>query len=247
MSNNQILTQQLNEDKTLAAAVNRAVESRLMDTDGMIPAIVVAYDRKSNIATVKPAIHIVRTDGVTKARNPLTKISVLSLGGGNFMINFPVSAGDLGWIVAGDRDISLYKDALAEQPPNSSRIRNFADGLFIPDVMRKYTIAAEDAAAMVIQSLDGATKISLRDDNIKIATKSKLLVDVPESQFTGNITVDKNLTVTGKTQVNGGFTAASGNPCSLPTDTTVDGINVKSHGHEQQNGGSGRTAGGMEA
>lgn len=246
MSNKQILTQQLNEDKSLTAAVNRAVESRLMDTDGMIPAIVVAYDRKSNIATVKPAIHIVKTDGVTRSRNPVTRISVLSMGGGNFMINFPVAAGDLGWIVAGDRDISLYKEALAEQPPNSSRVRNFADGLFIPDVMRKYTIAAEDSAAMVIQSTDGATKISLRSDNIKIATSAKLLVDVPESQFTGNLTVDKNLVVSGTTKVNGGFTAATGAPCSLPAEATVDGINVKGHGHEQ-NGDSGRTSGGMEA
>ena len=134
-------------------------------------------------------------------------------------------------------------------------MHQFADGLFIPDKFRNFVIAPEDADALVIQSLDGSTKISLRGDNIKIATTSKILLDVPETEITGNVTIDKNLlvsgttTITGLTSVNGGFTAVGGSgsePCTLPATTTIGGINVAGHGHKQ-NGTSGRTSGGMES
>lgn len=150
-------------------------------------------------------------------------------------------------MVAVDRDISIYKQQLTESPPNSSSPRNFAYALFIPDVMRKYMVADEDSDAVVLQSIDGNTKISVREDNIKIAATSKVLIDAPSSEFSGNLQVDGQLLVAGSSTLNGGVAAKSGTSVSLPAGTTIGGVNVSTHGHEQQNDGSGRTAGGMEA
>lgn len=244
-TNNPILSGQQLDSSSLDAAVRRALQSHAYDEETMLPAIVISFDRKNNVATVQPLIQIQRVDKTLQSRHKLTQINVISLGGGGFNISFPLSEGSLGWIVAGDRDISIYKQELKESPPNTSVPRQFANGLFIPDVMRKYVIADEDADAMVIQSIDGATKISIRRDNIKIAATSKVLVDVPLTEFTKDVLIDGNLTVTMLSTLNGGVTAKDGTAVKMPATTTIGGITVIDHGHQQQNNGSGRTAGGM--
>ncbi|XAO36863.1 hypothetical protein WP1_224 [Pseudomonas phage WP1] len=39
---------------------------------------------------------------------------------------------------------------------------------------------------MVIQSTNGATRISIRGDNIKITAPSNVTVDTPQANFTGS-------------------------------------------------------------
>lgn len=242
-----ILAAKQNDSADLTTAVNRVLESKSYDEETMLPAIIISYDRKNNVATVQPLIMIEKVDKTYSSRHKLTQINVLGIGGGGFHISFPLKEGDLGWIVAGDRDISIYKQELKESPPNTSIPRTFAQGLFVPDVMRKYSVAAEDSSAMVIQSIDGETKISIRDDNIKIATTVKFLVDAPLSEFTNDVNILGKLTVAGQSTMNGGFMAKDATTVTLPASTTINGVTVATHGHTQQNNGSGRTAGGMTA
>ena len=242
------LNQTPNDRGGLWQALSAALRSFEQESDQLLPATVVKFDRVANQAIVRPIIQMVDIKGKVISRKPVASVPVLSLGAGGFHISFPMQPGDLGWIFASDRDLALFKKNLSESPPNTSRFHKFDDGFFIPDVFRKYMIAAEDAAAMVIQSTDGSTKISIRDGDILIAAPNKLVVRVPESEFDGNVTIKENLIVTGQTTVNGGFDASSssGNaPCALPQSTTINNILVAGHGHEQQ-GTSGRTAGGME-
>lgn len=230
-------TTQGTKQSSLSGLVMAALERFAIDDDNLIPARVIAYDRVNNLVTVQPQIMWIGMDDVARSRHRIANLSCLSLGGGGFHINFPLNAGDLGWIVAGDRDIALFKQTLAESKPNTHRVHSFADGLFIPDVFRQYTIQGEDSNAMVIQSTDGATRISIRPDNIKITAPSQVEVDTPKTIFTGDVEVQKNLavtenaTVTGATNVNGGFTAASGQACTLPATTTVASKPVNGHTH----------------
>ncbi len=62
--------------------------------------------------------------------------------------------------MANDRDISLFLQSYQASPPNTYRTFSFSDGIFLPAVMTGYTIADEDLTNAVIQSLDGAVKIS---------------------------------------------------------------------------------------
>jgi len=105
----------------------------------------------------------------------------------------------------------------------------------------------------VIQSVDGTTRVSIGDGVVNITAPGSCAVTTPtwtlngNGVITGNLQIDQNLTVTGLTAVNGGFTATgtSGDEvCTLPASTTIDSIVVAGHGHEQD-GTSGRTAGGM--
>lgn len=137
--------------------------------DDMLPAQVIAYDRASNRAQVQPLIAMVSTNSTLIDRAQIAALPVLQLGGGGFVLSFPLQTGDLGWIKASDRDISLFLQTFQNSPPNTQRMHSFSDALFIPDTMlRAVSIAGEDAGNAVFQNTDGTVKIALWDNLIKI-------------------------------------------------------------------------------
>lgn len=119
------------------------------------------------------------------------------------MLSFNLNPGDLGWVAANDRDISLFLQTYNETVPNSGRVKNFADGVFIPDVMMGYTINPLDSANAVLQSTDGTVKISLGT--------GKITISAPVVEIDGFLSSDLNfitpaigtLTVTGNLHVTG--------------------------------------------
>lgn len=217
------------DDKSLAAALQFFKRAIGMDMENCLPAIVEAYDRTRNVANVKPLIVMTKraANGGDLQRVPRTVIPdvpVLSLGAGGFHVSFPVNAGDIGWIFACDRDISVFLQTLTQSPAGRDGPSHlFSDSIFIPDVFRQYTINGEDAGAMVIQSTDGASRISIRADNIKITTPLKVTLDTPTTELTGDLTVGGNTTMVGTLDVTGVTT--------LPATTTVAGKAVNGHNH----------------
>lgn len=204
--------------------VKRAIE---MDIECMLPCRIISYDRARNVAAVRPQIVVTKRNptGGALERTPrvdIPDIPVLSLGAGGFHINFPIKAGDLGWIWAADRDITLFLQNLQEtHAATEGASHKFSDAVFIPDAFRNYTINGEDEGALVIQSTDSATRISIREDNIKITTPVKVTLDTPLVETTHNLKVGGNLEVVGPN-------------CALPTATTVGGAAVTGHNHGNQ-------------
>ncbi len=263
-----LLSQSPNDSQNLTSVLSEMLRKFDLQSENVLPAKVISFDRKTNTATVQPLIMVVMVSGKTVPRHDVAEIPVLSLGGGSFNISFPLKPDDLGWIYACDRDMTLFQQSLKESPPNSKRTKCFSQSMFVPDVFRNYTINDEDSGALVIQSVDSATRISIRGDNIKITAPVKVVIDTPETECTGNFTVDGNshvkgteivdgnatfnanasvmaaLTVTGATAINGGMTAATGKPCTLPDTTTIGGTNTAGHGHISTTIGT-RTSGGM--
>ena len=159
----------------------------LAQTDDMLPARVIAYDRSTNRANVQPMVQMVTTGGQKVSRAQVVSVPVLNVGGGGFVLSFPIQPGDLGWIKASDRDMSLFLQSYAEAFPNTGRMHTFSDGLFIPDVMTGWSIGEADTANAVLQSLDGSVKVSLGAADITLSvgaatvtlTASSLVSTVP--------------------------------------------------------------------
>ena len=174
----------------LLGTVGFILTKQLQRTDDMLPAMVLAYDRSTNQASVQPLIAIVTTDNIQVQRSLVPSIPVMQTGGGGFVFSWPIKPGDLGWIKANDSDISLFKQSFANSPPNTARLHSFEDAVFIPDsMMRAVTIDPDDADAVVLQSLDGSVKISLSAGNVKINATTITL--------TGNVNVTGNIHATG--------------------------------------------------
>ena len=157
------------DNNSLNGMLNVVLRKFLQGVDDMLPAQVMAYDRDSNVAQVQPLIQVVTTGSTVVTRAQIAAVPVLQLGGGGFVISFPVNTGDLGWIKANDRDISLFKQFHQQSQPNTFRFHSFEDALFIPDTMLQgVTIADSDAENMVIQNLAGTVRISFSEHGIGI-------------------------------------------------------------------------------
>ena len=155
---------------TLTGLLKQFQKLMLQNTEDMLPATLISYNRTSNIATVQPSIHMVTTDGTLVGRASIASVPVLCLGGGGFFVSFPLVAGAKGWIKASDRDISLFVQSTVASAPNTQRMHSFSDGLFIPDIIfgSQYTINGADENSMVIQNLTGTVKIALAPNTINI-------------------------------------------------------------------------------
>lgn len=157
------------QNDSLTGLLQLVLAKFLQNTDDMLPAEVIAYDAATNTAQVQPIIDMVTTSAQAIPRSQIPSVPVMQISGGGFLLRFPVNPGDLGWIKANDRDISLFKQSFAESVPNTQRKHTFEDGLFIPQsAWTLFTLAEEDAGNMVLQNADGSVKIALWSNLIKI-------------------------------------------------------------------------------
>lgn len=179
----------------------------------VIPGIVQSYDRATNRAVIKPAITGVASQGQKVSKEPLVDIPVLNLCGGGIVLSFPVKSGDTGWLIAADRNISIFKQNLAESAPNDFRKHQYEDSFFLPDKINDTNIT--DANAFCIQTLTGLTSFTLKEDLINLI--SQVIELTGATTITGNTSVIGNLTVS--TGASGTFASADGK-----TITVVNGI-----------------------
>lgn len=192
---------------SLAGQMKQALRNFLMTVDDMLPARVVSYNDQTNRADLQPLVMMGTTDGRKIPRAPVRGVPVLRIGGGGFFVRFPLKPGDFGWIKANDRDISLILQSQGGQDwPNTERLHSFSDAVFIPDTVRGWVIAGEDADAMVIQSMDGTTRISLSDGRVKV-TAPTVEIDAASVNITGDVDITGGLVNNG---VNVGSTHSHG-------------------------------------
>lgn len=171
---------------SLAGTLKFCMKKFAQAQDGMLPAKVISYDRTTNRAQVQLLIAMITTQNLQVSRPQIASIPVMVFGGGNFLLSFPLNTGDLGWVMANDRDISLFLQTYQESAPNTYRFNSFSDAVFIPDIMHGYTIASEDENAVVLQNIDGTIKISLLSDRIKLTA--------PLVEITGDLQIDGEIT-----------------------------------------------------
>jgi hypothetical protein len=197
------------DNDTLAGVLRFAFSQLMRSVDGMLPARVLAYDRTANRVQVELMIAMVSTSGAQVSRAQIANIPVINFGGGGYILNFPLTVGDLGFVIANDRDISLFLQSYSESPPNTQRVKSFSDAVFIPSVLANYTTTGEDGNA-VLQSLDGTVRLSLSSDSITISAGSNSI----EVKSTG-ITIDSPITtVTGELVVQGLTRSQGGFSCT---------------------------------
>lgn len=163
-------------DDSLVGVLRQVLDKFLLGVDDMLPAQVIAFDRNSNRAQVKPLIKLLTTEGQEVERPQIASVPVFQIGGGGMVLNFNLKPGDLGWIKANDRDISLSMQSGGEAKPNSFRKHSFEDGVFFPDAMRNFVIQGEDAENAVLQTMDGNVRVAIWPEFVKVTAPKGLLI-----------------------------------------------------------------------
>lgn len=156
-------------DDSLLGMARQILDKFLSQIDDMLPARVVSYDRQTNRATVLPMVKLLTTDNRQIGRAQVASVPVMMFGGDGVALSFNLKAGDLGWIKANDRDISILTQSYRDSAPNTLRKHSFQDAVFIPDVMHGLTVAAEDEGNAVLQTLDGAVRVAIWPDRLKLS------------------------------------------------------------------------------
>lgn len=132
------------------------------------PAQIVSYNRKKNRAVVQILNQAITTDGGKITQKEISDIPGLQLCGGDFVLSFPIKAGDIGWICAADRNISVFKQTLKIFAPATYEKHRYKDGFFVPNYINGFDVSADDEDAVLLTSLDGNTKISIKDGQVTI-------------------------------------------------------------------------------
>ena len=101
--------------------------------------------------------------------------------------------------------------------PKTFRLHAYQFGFFIPDKVHDFKIHEDDADALVIETLDYKTRISIKQgqitivssNNVKVETKTadvtatdSATVNCPTTNWTGDIIVDGDVTASGVSLVN---------------------------------------------
>lgn len=186
---------------SLAGTIAFCFKKLMQGIAGVMPARVLSFQSgPPDYVRVQPLVQIMGTSLSSQPRGQVAQIPVCQIGAGGYLLRFNLKEGDQGLMIACDRDISLMMQGGVEAPPNTDRVKDFADSFFLPVTMRGYTVASEDAENAVLQNSDGSIRIALWPDKIKmtgnVEINGDLLVD-------GDLTVDGRSYLTGRTIVYG--------------------------------------------
>lgn len=213
---------------SLAGVLKEVLKNYGLSFECSMPAVVKSYDRTRNVALVQPAIRIKKTTGETVDREAI-ELPVHCPSGGDIVLSFPLKQGDTGWIIAGDRDIALFKQSLTISNPNTNRQHRLAFGFFLPDKVNGINISQDNANDFVIQTLDGATKIVLGTSKVDVVTNGTLTGTCNSATITASqVDIVGNVSITGTLAVSGAATAA---------EFTAGGIPYSSHVHTSSGSG----------
>lgn len=237
-------------DDSLLGMARQVLDKFLNQIDDMLPARVISYDRATNRAAVMPMVKLLTTDNRQIGRAQVASVPVMMFGGDGVALSFNLKAGDLGWIKANDRDISLLLQGYRDSAPNTLRKHSFQDAVFIPDVMHGVTIAGEDESHAVLQTLDGSVRVAIWPDRVKI-TKDGMHAEVGPANITllnGASTAE--LTPAGITFATTGASATMGaggttytGHVDFPDGIRVGGIEFGTHKHTGVTPGAGTSGG----
>lgn len=169
-----------------------AIQKYLGQLQTCIPAIVKKVESRDTVI-VTPAVQ--QLDANWKAVNwaDIT-LPVYTPAGGKFLLSAPLTAGDTGYIIAGDLDPANFMDN-PTSPAAQKRLdrHNYQFGYFVPAKIGKLNITAPNGS-FVISSDDGNTQIVLEQGKISLKTTSELRIEAQNVIIEGSSQVKINNT-----------------------------------------------------
>jgi hypothetical protein len=220
---------------TLASTIKQGVDNRLKDLHTAIPGIVETFDPVTQLATVQPAIRriFITRDAGNETLIPsdlpiLINVPVVFPRGGGFSLTFPVVKGDECLLVFCERSMDNWHETGEVKVPGARRFHSLSDATALvglsslPNKIPNY----DDTNLQLKRDDNSVVFTMLTDGTAELKADTRVTVDVPNAEFTGNVLVKGNLTVEGSTL--------------LSSTVTSGGTNIsQSHTHSQGNDSAG--------
>lgn len=164
---------------------------------------------------IDPQIQQVRRDlkGVETPEDlpVLDRMPIAMFKAGGFVLTLPVAVGDEGIVLFSDRSLSVWKETGAKSPPRESHFHSLDDGVFFPiPTSKKGAIANYDPTSLYAGAEDQSAYLQISPGGIaKLFAATSFTVDTPQTLFTGNVQMNKNLMVALLTQLMGAVTTGA--------------------------------------
>ena len=205
----------MSREKTLTEALQKLINRNLRNvrttTVGKVLKVLA-----NGWLEIDPQISLLSVDLVDGAETeePLPRLVRVPVGyykAGGFIMTLPTSVGDEGILIFSDRSLDLWKTTRKKSAPNSSRLHEISDAIFLPFPTSVPGAITFDPNHMVMGKEDGTAviKISKSDGNILLKSPVEITCEAPL------VTVKSELTtMSGALEVTGTVTGAD----FIPTD-----------------------------
>lgn len=170
--------------------INDALRTFAQKFQTCIPAIVKSVESRDTVV-VSPAVLLTNSDGLPVKWSDITTTVLTPFSSGVFL-SMPVSVGDTGWLVGADFDTDKFKQGKTPAQQTVFSTHKYQYGFFVPDAINGYTVSEDDNGAWVISTLDGKTKITLKDKKIELSTDGDLKINAKNVTIDGSSSVKIN-------------------------------------------------------
>lgn len=231
---------------SLQGVIDAAFRHYLSNLQCCIPVRVELYRRDSRVVTVKPLVKRL-TEGGEYVERPHFDCMAMQFGANGFVVDFPITEGDCGWVIAADVATENAIDNHVPSNPSSDTTHSYPHGFFIPDCFgalrdkavrngikegetyqegtkEKQTYAGENNR-LTIATSDGAQRISIGRQDIQVIgddvsiTSNGLCSVVSNGSVQVKSTKDLSLEAgaAGKLKLYGNEVELSGGRCRINT------------------------------
>lgn len=201
---------------TLASNIKQGVDARLKELHTSIPGIIESFDAEKQLASIQPAIKriFITREGNEEILTPsdlpiLINVPVIFPRGGGFSLTFPVKKGDECLLTFCERSIDNWHATGKIQIPGARRFHSLSDATaFVGLSSLTNKIPNYDDTSTQLKSDDGKVEITLlTDGTISTKAETKVTVDAPDAEFTGNVKILGNLEVIGSSTLSSTVTS----------------------------------------
>lgn len=193
------------DNPTPNAQMSGSADETLLKINTVMPARIVTFDAKTQLATVQPLIDMVMKDGTTKPYPVIASVPVEFPYGGGFFLTFPVSSGDDCELTINQRCINGYLQTGEQRPPEEYRMFHLSDAVARVGIRPQSRILsefAEDAVEIRNENKSTAFRITKKeeiemhllipdkeiDTKIRINSKGEIVLRAPVIRMVGTVT-----------------------------------------------------------
>lgn len=215
------------------------------------PGIVTAVNLTAQTCTVKLALQARYSDETgteTWTDLPLLQdVPIVWPRAGGYALTFPVKAGDECLVVFGDQCIDAWWQSGGTQKPMDDRRHDLSDGFAVFGcTSQPRKLPSVSSSAVELRTEDRSNYLSLTKGTLTINITGKTTLNCPSTEITGDVLIDKTLTVKGLITGQGGFNISGGSGATASVtgnikttgDVVAGGISLQGHTHTGDSGGT---------